>query len=59
MRTIAISLTAALALAACQQPAEPADAPAATAAADPQPSEMMRQTFSSCEWGKEIGRAHV
>jgi hypothetical protein len=55
MKFVVVAAVSAFALAACQPPAEPADAPAATAAADPQPSEMMQQTFSSCEWGKVEG----
>ncbi|WP_029415312.1 hypothetical protein [Brevundimonas bacteroides] len=55
MKFVVVAAVSAFALAACQQPAEPADAPAATGAADPQPSEMMQQTFSSCEWGKVEG----
>lgn len=50
----AIAGLSALTLAACEAPAEPADAPA-QAAADPQPSEMLQQTFASCTWGKVEG----
>lgn len=55
MKFVVAAAVSACALAACRQPAELANAPAETAAADPQPSEMMQQTFSSCEWGKVEG----
>lgn len=44
-----------LSIAACQQAEEPATPAEAVSASDPQPSEAMRQTFASCEWGKVEG----
>ncbi len=55
MKFVVVAAVSAFALAACQQPAEPADAPAEATATDPQPSDMMRQTFPGCEWGKVQG----
>lgn len=55
MKFVVAAAVSAFALAACQQPAEPADAPAGAASADPQPAEMAQQTFSGCEWGKVEG----
>jgi hypothetical protein len=50
----AIAVLSTLTLVACEAPAEPADA-AVPAVADPQPSEMLQQTFASCTWGKVEG----
>lgn len=59
MRIIGYGLIAiaALSLAACQAAEEPAAAPAAAAAeADPQPSQVMQETFgANCTWGKVEG----
>jgi hypothetical protein len=55
MRGLVFVAVAAFAVAGCQPSAEPVDASAQNAAVDPLPSEGMRQTFSSCEWGKVEG----
>jgi len=50
----AVAIVSVLTLAACEAPAEPAEA-SAQAAADPQPPEILQQTFGSCTWGKVEG----
>ena len=57
MRTFGIMAASAalIGLAACGQAQDKAAAPAATPAADPQPGEMMQQTFSQCTWGEVTG----
>jgi hypothetical protein len=55
MRRLVLAVLGAFAVAGCRLSAEPFEASSDSAAADPPPSEGMRQTFSSCEWGKVEG----